>query len=103
MMSLQDANVDRLPYTAKEKEIFDLMARARKRNRAIDSTEIMKTVYRGQTRLPKNARIIVGGLLNTLKRKMDRNRERYVLAKSGRRGPHPMSWELRPRTTHRER
>src|SRR5262249_20795119 len=43
--------------------------------------------YYGRKRLPKNARIIVGGMLNTLKWKLDRNRDPLILRKSGRRGP----------------
>jgi hypothetical protein len=81
-------------YTPKEVAIYKFIAA--KKNCFALSNEVIAMIY-GKKRPPKNARIIVGGMLNTLKWKLDHNRDQLILKKSRRRGPHPMVWLLRPR------
>jgi hypothetical protein len=81
-------------YTPSEEAIYQFI-RAKPNCFAL-SSEVIAMIYGGK-RPPINARIIVGGMLNTLKKKMDRNRAPMILKKSKRRGPHPIGWYLQPR------
>jgi hypothetical protein len=82
-----------LPYTNNERAIYQLIASTG----LVTTTDVIEAVY-GARCGHRNARIIVGGMLNTLKHKLDLNGHPLGLAKSRRFGPHPTRWQLVPRS-----
>jgi hypothetical protein len=85
------------PYTDNEERIYQFIAA--QPNRMARSTDVIKVIYPEAP--PRNARIIVGGMLATLKRKLDQNQTRLALKRSARRGPYPIDWQLVRRPVRR--
>jgi hypothetical protein len=76
-------------YTDRERAIYRLIAAA---GAPVKTTAVTEAIYpRAKNR---NALITVGGMLNRLKYKLDRNGHPYRLAKSKQYGPHPIRWQL---------
>jgi hypothetical protein len=87
-----------VPYTANEQRIYKFIAT--QPGRMARSTDVIKVIYPDGPP-PRNARIIVGGMLATLKRKLDQNQTRLALKRSARRGPYPIDWQLVRRPARR--
>lgn len=62
----------------------------------VSSEEIIAAHY-GKRKRPFNARQIIIGVLRTLMRKSNRNRESFKICKSARKGPHPMKFWIEKR------
>jgi hypothetical protein len=87
-----------VPYTDNEQRIYKFIAA--QPGRMARSTDVIKVIYPDGPP-PRNARIIVGGMLATLKRKLDQNQTRLALKRSARRGPYPIDWQLVRRPARR--
>jgi hypothetical protein len=87
-----------VPYTDNEQRIYKFIAA--QPGRMARSTDVIKVIYPDGPP-PRNARIIVGGMLATLKRKLDQNQTRLALKRSARRGPYPIDWQLVRRPVRR--
>ena len=76
-----------------ERAVFSLLPQGR--GQLISSDKLVKRYYRG--RVPKNGRVIVGGLVRSLTVKAEILREPYIVVKTPRRGPHPIEYGVKKR------
>jgi len=76
-------------YSANEKRMLEFLI-SRASRREVSSSDIVEEWYNGVNDRPYYGRQIVTGLINSLRTKLDHNRDKYVITKSRRSGPHPV-------------
>lgn len=82
---LQNENIERVNYSPRELEIFELLP---KNGSHINSSDIVKEYWKGKTNIPRHSRIVVMDGLRSLIDKVNDNKESFVVKKGPRRGPH---------------
>jgi hypothetical protein len=86
-------NSGETPYSARERSVFKLLPKDGKR---ITTNQLVKLYYKNDSRqLNANANIV--GVIRSLIRKVDVNKEPFRIQKSARAGPHPLEYWLEKR------
>lgn len=93
-MRFSPSESPRHPYSQSEKRVLDIILSERM---AIDTRELMAKFYSYQRHRPRNAIVIVGGVARSLIAKVRSNREKFVITKTRRCGPHPVSYAAEKR------
>jgi hypothetical protein len=87
-MKLSEGEIN---YSPNERRAFAILP---KDGRRITTVEITRKIYQRSTKKPYYARQATLGVMDELVRKVMANKERFVIKRSARRGPHPISFWL---------
>jgi hypothetical protein len=82
---------DPVEYSANEQRMLEFLI-SRASRREVSSSDIVEEWYDGvsSANRPYYGRQIVTGLIESLRKKLDHNSDKYVITKSRRSGPHPV-------------
>lgn len=91
VIKLKDDDVAEVPYSKTERVAFSALPRGNPKS----TSEILDKFYGGE--VPYHGRNVLNSLIRSLSKKIRINREPFVIEKSARRGPHPMTIRVVPR------
>jgi hypothetical protein len=85
-------------YSRSEQLLLDLLL---KTDDKISTTELLKDYYKGRDK-PIYARQALTGTLQCLRRKVDQNREPFVIKRTFQQGPHPIKFWVEEKAKRRK-
>ncbi len=83
-MNLTD-KVSTVRYSPGERKLFSLLT-----DKPMSSEALSEKFYRGHKEVPFHGRKIVIGLVTSIQKKVNANKEKFQIMKSDRKGPHPI-------------
>lgn len=86
--TLQNEDIERVNYSPRELEIFGLLP---KNGSHINSSDIVDKYWKGKTDIPYYHRIVVMDGLRSLIRKVNHNKEDFMIKTGPSRGPHGLT------------
>lgn len=93
MLKVEDLNIMKYTkYSVSEKRLFEFIL-----DRYPTSSEELTRKFYGKNAVPFHSRKIIIGMITSIQRKMDANKEPFRLVKSDPRGPYPINVWLEPR------